>query len=418
MQSGRGFSLIQWLVVLVVVLAVGVGAVALYANMRPKVVVTTLTRGPVVSAVYATGTVSPVREYPIRSKLEGTLEQVHVDKGDTVKAGQTLAIVADSSLTYAVERARAELVEKQARAEPETSPVLAEFDAKIRAYGEMLEIAKRDEARLRTLFEKQAGSSNDLDRAIDRVQTTWSTFESLKSQRDAKRLELQRDVAFAQSALKTAEWNLAEQNVESPIDGVVLDRPVSPGTRVPINEVLMRVADVTPSKLVMRAAVDEEDITRVRIGQRVIMTLYAFDEAKFEGRVKTIYAEADSNRRTFEVDIEILEPNERFQAGMTGELAFVLNEKADAAIVPAQALQEGHLYVVRNGIVERLTPKVGVQAVDRIEIIEGVPADAQVIISAITPDYAGRRVRVDFLDPRVAAGLNKTDDDKPFNPMR
>jgi multidrug efflux pump subunit AcrA (membrane-fusion protein) len=176
---------------------------------------------------------------------------------------------------------------------------------------------------------------------------------------------------------------------------------------VAINEVLMRVADVTPERLVMRAAVDEEDVTRVTVGQKVIMTLYAFEDQTFEGRVRTIYAEADPNRRTFEVDVEVVRPSERFQPGMTGELAFVIEEKASAQIVPSQAVQKnGVVYVIRGGVIREERPTIGVRAVDRVEIVSGLEADARVVISPLEPGAIGKRARVTEVDPRLAVGLD------------
>jgi HlyD family secretion protein len=408
MATQRKKLLVRIITLVVIGIVLLGSAYGVYASLRPVVTTTQLTAGPIIHAVYATGTISPVREYPIRSRRAGTLQAVLVDKGDRVATSQPVAIIADRSLTYAVEKAQAELTEKLARAEPASSPVLAEFDAKIRATAEMLDIAKRDEARLRQLFEKQAGSTTDLDRAMDRVESTTMSLESMKSQRESMVLELRREVAFAESALRSAEWDLAEQTSTSPIDGVVLDRPISQGTRVAINEVLMRVADVTPERLVMRAAVDEEDITRVTVGQKVIMTLYAFEGQAFEGKVKTIYAEADPNRRTFEVDVEVLKPSDRFQAGMTGELAFVIAQKAEARVLPSQAVQkDGSVYVLENGVIRRTTPEIGVRAVDRAELISGLGDDAHVIISALDATFIGKHAREVIADPREATGLER-----------
>jgi multidrug efflux pump subunit AcrA (membrane-fusion protein) len=408
MAQQRRKLLLRIAVLTLVCIAVAGSAYGVFVALRPNVTTTTLTTGPIIHAVYATGTISPVREYPIRSRRAGTLQNVLVDKGDRVATSQPVAVIADPSLTYAVEKAQAELDEKLARAQSATSPVLAEFDAKIRATAEMLDIATRDEKRLRQLYEKQAGSTTDLDRAMDRVQSTTMSLESMKSQRDSMVLELRREVAFAESALRSAQWDLAEQSSTSPIDGVVLDRPISQGTRVAINEVLMRVADVTPDRLVMRAAVDEEDITRVSVGQKVIMTLYAFEGQAFEGKVKTIYAEADPNRRTFEVDVEVLKPSDRFQAGMTGELAFVIAQKAEAKVIPSQAVQkDGSVYVLQGGVITRVTPEIGVRAVDRAEVISGLDDNAHVIISALDPTFVGKHARETVADPREATGLTK-----------
>lgn len=418
MPVRSGLLSLKSLAYLLVIVLIAVGGVFFFRLLRPKVVVTRLVEGPVIRAVYATGTVAPEREFPVRATNEGTLEKVFVDKGSTVKAGEPLAEIVEPALIFARDMAQADLNEKLARADEKTSPVLAELDARIKAGSEQLEIAIREERRLRAAFEGGGGSQSDVDRAADKTQSYWAAVESWKGQRGTRLLELTRDVETARSALKTAEWKLDQQLLKSPIDGVVLDRPKSQGTRVAVNEVILRVADVEPKNLVMRAAVDEEDITSVHVGQKVIMTLYAFEKKEFEGRVRTIYSEADASRRTFEVDIEILEPSDRFQPGMTGELAFVIEQKDRAMIVPSQAVQNGSIYVLRGGKITKVEPKVGVSAVDRVEIISGLDLSESVIITPVTPDMVGKSAAASEVEPREAVGLNKKDADKPFNPMR
>lgn len=400
-------KLLVWLAAIVGVASIALAALRAFA---PAVKVTRMVEGPVVRALYATGTISPEREYAIRATNAGTLEHVYVDKGSTVVAGQKLAQLAEPSVTFDVARAKAELAEKQARADDEKSPVLAEFDARLAAANEQLEIARRDEARQRDTLQQGGGSTTDVDRASDRTQTMLALVGGLREQRASKRLELQREAAVAAAALEAAQSNLARQAIVSPIDGTVLDRPISQGTRVAVNDAILRLADVRPDRLVMRAAVDEEDVTRVTVGQKVIMTLYAFEGRPFVGKVKTIYAEADASRRTFEVDVAVDEPSDRFQPGMTGELAFVLEERAVAKILPAHALQSGVVYAVRDGRVRALNAKIGVRAVDRVEVLAGVGPDDRVIVSSVTPGMVDGRARATEIDPRVAAGL---DVDKP-----
>ena len=105
--------------------------------------VTEAVEGPVVQAFYSTGTVQPEREYSIKSNVAGILTEVIVDKGSPVKKGEALAIVAAPELQYEVDRAQAEVNEKQKRAEPTTSPVLQEFTTKIVAAEEIFAIAQR-----------------------------------------------------------------------------------------------------------------------------------------------------------------------------------------------------------------------------------------------------------------------------------
>src|SRR4051812_7575896 len=178
MNRRRAQSSARWILgaagAIAAVVAVAVLALRLTA---PIVTVTDAVEGPVVQAFYSTGTIQPEREYPIRSAAAGTITEVRVDKGSVVKKGELLAVVTDPALKFQVDKAQAELNEKRARLDPRTSPVLQEFDAKITAYGDMVDIAKREVTRAQGLVEHNAGAQGDLDIALDRLKKNWSDLE-------------------------------------------------------------------------------------------------------------------------------------------------------------------------------------------------------------------------------------------------
>lgn len=399
------------LLIYVVLVIVLIGAIAWGVSswMSPVVNVTQMTRGPVVQAFYATGTVRPVREYPIRTPLEGTLDKVLVDKGSAVQKGQTLAIVHDPAIQFRLDRAVAVLEEKTKLASESTSPVIAELDAKIKASEELNKISQREVARITQMSTTSAASMVDLDRALDQLQTRISTLESLKAQRATKLLELAREKQVAQAEFDKATWDVEQQTLKSPIDGVVLDRPTSQGTRVAINDTLMRVADVRASELVMRAQVDEEDVTHCRIGQIVRMSLYAFPGEPITGKVVRIYNEADRDRRTFEVDVSFDQASEKLSAGMTGELAFIISEKESADVLPATAFQNGAIYIVRDGKLIRTDAKIGLSSFERIEVLSGIAPTDQVLISPIGSIAPDARVSTQTVDPDEAVGIIRKD---------
>lgn len=395
------------LMIAAAVIVVAVGAYLYIRFTRPVVLVTQATQGPVVQAFYSTGTVQPQREYPIKSNLAGVLDEVLVDKGDRVAKGQTLARVAAPELEFSAAKARAELDEKLKRADALGSPVLQEFDARITATSDQLEIAKREHERAKSAAAGNVAPQADVDRTLDRVQGYWSQLESLRAQRAARLLELTRDVEVARAALNTANWNLQQRELQSPIDGVVLDRPASAGTRLAINDHVMQIADVRPENLIVRAQVDEEDKTQVREGQVVKMSLYAFADRVFDGTVQRIYDKADAERRTFEVDVQLDQLEQDLAAGMTGELAFIQAQKDSATVVPSQAVQAGVVWAVRDNKVVKTDAKVGIRSVERAEVLAGLEDGAKVIVSPIGALQEGQTVREQFVDPDVAAGLNK-----------
>jgi hypothetical protein len=391
----------------------------------PEVQVTRLTTGPVVQAFYATGTVMPEREYSVRSNVAGILFlESGIDKGVIVRKDQLLARVVSDDLEKKLKQAAAELKEKQARADESTSPVLEEFKKRAEALASILSMAKNQHQRLLTLSETGNAKQIEIESALDRIKTVWSELEAVKAQGAAKLLEVRKDLEVAQSNYGIAKWNIEQQEIKAPVDGVVLDWPVPNRTRLAINDHILMMADVRPERLVMRAAVDEEDKNKLYVGQPVRMTLYSFAEDKFAGRVKTIYDKADPQRRTFEVDVDIVRPATapatqperfgRFAPGMTGELAFVEKEKEEALILPRQALQGEWFYVVKGGRIERVAAKAGVRNVTRVEVLGGVERDALVMLSPIGKLQPGEAVRSVFVDPRVAADLNRPKDVEIF----
>jgi HlyD family secretion protein len=414
-----GLIRLRWISGLAVVAAVGAIAVVLTLRaLRPLVSVTRAVEGEVVQAFYATGTISPDREYPIKSNVAGIVVEVRVDKGQPVRQGDVLAAVHDDQLPLKLAQAKAELSEKQQRADEKTSPVLHELDAKITAFTDMLAIAKREEDRQLKLLDQGNGSQSDLDKALDRVKVVWSDLEASKAQRATKKLELEKEAVVAKAALEIAQWNFDQQTIRSPIDGVVLDRPVSAGTRVAINDPLMRTADVTPARLVMRAQVDEEDRVKLRDRQRVIVTLYSFPGRPFAGTLARIYPQADPDRRTFEVDVTLDAPDPSLSPGMTGELAFEVGYKPRANVVPAQAVQSGVVWVVRDQRLARSRATIGLKSVERAEILDGLDPNDLVLLSPVGKMPEGQPVRTEFIDPKAAALANrpaeKTDAFKGF----
>ena len=433
-------SAVRWVILAAVVVSLGaVGFLALRAS-RPTVTVTQIVEGPAVQAFYATGTLEPAdREHWLKAAAAGFVQnpdasRPYIDKGDRVRKGQVLAVVYDEMLQQMYDKALADAVEKRARADSATSPVLQELDANISAYGDLVAAAKRTFDRYEKGVAARALSQADFDLSLDRLKDLWSKHESFKAQKLQMKLRLERELAESESALRSATWNLEKMKVVSPIDGFVLDKPQQVGTKVAVNDLIVTVANTSPENLVMRAQVDEEDVTKVwepRTKERlaaampwfglgrvldawveqpqiVRMTLYAFEGQSFTGHVARIYPKADPERRTFEVDVRMNEPSPRMQHGMTGELAFEVAHKDRTLVAPSQAFQDGKFWIVRDGRLIRTDAQPGLRGVERVEVATGLKPGDRVVVSPIAGLSDGQAVKIgQELDPRAAADLNK-----------
>ncbi|MDB5358416.1 MAG: efflux transporter, family, subunit protein [Phycisphaerales bacterium] len=408
--------MVRWVLIVACVVAAAVAGLSFFWLSRPLVTVTRVVEGPAVESFYATGTVQPVTEHPVRTSNVGIVTKILVDKGDHVTKGQPLAEVFDPQLQFQLDKARAELEHQRRRSDDKTSPVLQEFDSKLEANGVMLDNAKRDEQRFAEASLKGGAAQTDRDKAANHAKELWSAGESLKSQRAAMKLQLDCDLHVAEAAEAAARRNFDLQTLRSPIDGVVLDRPVPIGTRLNVNDHVMQLADVRQENLVMRAAVDEENIAQVQIGQLVHMSLYSFQGLPLKGKVTKIYDKADADRRTFEVDVKVEPPKPerpddpplKLAAGMTGELAFVSRAKDRALIAPAQAFQGGAFYTVHNSRLTKLPDAaVGIRGVEWVELASGAKVGDTIVISPVSDLAEDASVRIMKMEPTAAAALNK-----------
>src|SRR5438874_11782302 len=115
-MNRRAHVKLRWVIGLaVLLLVVSVASVLIVRLVRPSVNVTRATEGPVVQAFYATGTIEPDREFPIKSHVAGVVVEVKVDKGQRVRKDEVLAVVKNDELPLKLAQAKAEQAEKQQR---------------------------------------------------------------------------------------------------------------------------------------------------------------------------------------------------------------------------------------------------------------------------------------------------------------
>ena len=161
----------------------------------------------------------------------------------------------------------------------------------------------------------------------------------------------------------------------------------------------------------MRAQVDEEDITTIRVDrpQVVKMTLYSFKGRSFDGRVTGIYDKADPDRRTFEVDVALAVPDAKLTAaGMTGELAFIVEQLASAPVVPSQAVLEKAVWIVKDGRLHKTDATIGIHSIEPQPDSVGIDLrPLRVVISPIKDLHEGQSVRTTYMDPAEAAAVNR-----------
>lgn len=352
-------------------------------------------RGPMVRSVVATGKVEPVSKVEIKSKANGIIERLLVDVDQPVEAGQVLAELDKENLRARLREARANLEAARAALSAAEAQA-AKHD--IEAESPDLAFAQGAYDRARSLNEQRLVSQEALDQARTTYEQAVNRQRAAVSQSQIGRArvnEAHAQVAQAAAAVERAEEELANATIKAPIRGTVLTRDVEMGS--PVSSILnlganaslvMTIGDV--EQVFVRGKVDEADIGVVRLGMPARITTESFRDKTFQGRVTQISpigVEKD-NVTTFEVEVSIDNHGQELKANMTANAEIVLEEHADAIIVPEAAITYD---AARKATVEVVDPgadtgrrtvpvTIGIGNGTKTEVLEGLkPGDTVVL---------------------------------------
>lgn len=398
-------------------------------------------RQEVVELVIASGSLQAERRSDVGTTVAGIVESVLVREGARVAAGQVLLTIDRRDAEQRVEQARrsvetaerqleqvrrvnaAQLVqarERLAQVQAGRPEEIRRAQAAVQQARANLEQAETDLSRTQRLVERGALPRADLDQARTRVSVARAEVraaeESLaiarqpasREQINVARAEvraaeaaLQESVRVAQaqinearSALRSAEIDLGNRIIESPISGLVVNRNVEPGQSASPGQALITVADMTTSRVVVET--DETNLPRLAAGQPAILIPPAFPDRSFRGVVSRIGPQVQEERGIVNVEIRPLTVPDYARPDMTVDANIEVARIEQALTVPVSALitEGGDTFVLVAEGDRAVAREVRVLARgERFAAVEGIPADADVIVRG-TGVAAGDRIRV------------------------
>lgn len=289
-----------------------------------------------VQAVYATGTVEAVRMIPIAPKVNARLIQLLVDEGHTVTTGQVLAQLEDTDINRTLE-------ELQAR----------------------LDLADKDLERTQKLAKTGAISKSGLDQSIANQKAALAAVERTKA-----------ELSFLQ--------------LLAPEDGTIIRRDGEIGEMLTPSSTVFWITG--GNELRIETEVDEEDVSLVKPGQKVLISADAFPQKIFNGQVQSITPKGDPVARSYRVRVSI-EGNTPLLIGMTAETNIITQEKDRALMVPASAVKGNELWIMKDGKPVKTTISKGIVTDKKVEILEGISEGDTIALhyNEIEPEQTGKK---------------------------
>jgi len=325
-------------------IVIALAAMAWWLLRGPAITVVRISRGAAAEIVYATGAVEPETWSRSTPLVRGRIIERCRCEGKVVTKGDILARLDDKEALATLNDLRA-LEEFQRR----------EFD------------------RQSQLLARGAATSQAYQRA-------------------------ESDLARIQAQIAAQAQRLDYYKLVSPMDGTVLKEDGEVGDMVDPGTILYRIGLEKPLWVV--ADVNEEDIPRVKAGQRALLRTDAFAGQVLPGFVKQITPAGDPVSKTFRVRIG-LPDDTPLRVGMSVEANIVSREKPDVLLVPANAVVDNHLLGIENNRVHRRKVEIGIRGTGFVEVVDGASEGELVASPATTNIKDGSRVRPLLTEPPV-----------------
>jgi len=375
-DSPRGGSGRGRLIAIAIVLALGAVA-AWFLLIAPRQAIAVKTAsvsatggGSATSAgITANGYVVARTRASVSAKILGRLATLAVHEGSFLRKGEVIATIEDND--YRAALAAAHGAEGQVAVE--------------------LTQAKRDLARAEELRKGNLNSTSDLENAQTHVQSLEAQLEGMHGQTELARA------------------NLSNARVVAPFDGTVLRKDAEVGEIVAPSSAgggLTRTAIVTMADLTtleVEVDVNEAYIAQIRGDQKAAITLDAYPDTSFRGKVRQVVPTADRQKATVQVKVSILDHDPRILPEMGAKVLFeneshgALHVAARRVLVPVAAVVQGggrsSVWVIENGRVSARSVELGDTRDDQVEIRSGLAGGESVVVAPPAGLKNGARVR-------------------------
>jgi len=304
------------------------------------------------------GSMSPIVQATLKSKVGGEVELVPLREGQEVREGEVLARIDTRNLQAQYDRQLAAV--ERARAD--------------------LQLATLNRDKNRTLLESHYISQNTYE-------ATESAYAGMVA-----------NLKLAEADARLAKISLDDAVVRAPFAGTVAKRHVQPGEKVSPDSSIVTLVDLR--QMVLEAAVPAADIPAVAIGQRARFKVGGFGAREFDGEVQRINPITADGSRAITIYIAVPNPNQALKGGMFAQGALTLDNVAPVLAVPQRAVHEeagaAFVYTLRDDKIVRTNVKIGPAATGStfVEVRDGLAAGDRVIVTQITAEQVGQRVVV------------------------
>jgi multidrug efflux pump subunit AcrA (membrane-fusion protein) len=327
------------------------------------------TLGSITESVYASGVIKSENQYTVYTTVSGVLQKIKVTAGQTIVAGQTLFQIESDKASLNTENARLayQLSDENNRY---IQDKIADMETKVQMAKDKLALDQSIYNRNKNIKQYNIISEVEYERVELAYKNSKSNYESALNQLSQLKAQLKNDQNRNSINLKISEKSQSDFEVKSAFSGELFDVLVKEGTLVTPQMPLAVIGQ--KNNYLLELVVDENDMVKVILGQKIVITLDSYKGKVFEAKVDKIYPIMDERSRTFKIEAHFDHPPAKLYPNLTAEANIIIQTKKNVLTIPKSYLINDQFVLVNKD--EKRQVKIGLNDYQNVEILEGLTA--------------------------------------------
>lgn len=326
-------------------------------------------KGNVTESVYASGVIKAENQYTVFSTVNGVLQKINVTVGQSISQGQSLFEIESEKAALNTENARLayQLSQESSRY---IQDKISEMESKVQIAKDRLALDLSIYNRNKKIKEYKVISEVEYERVELAYKNSKSNYESALNQLSQLRSQLKNDQNRNNINLRINEKTQSDFTIKSAFSGELFDVLVKEGTLVSPQTPLAIIGK--KNAYVLELDVDENDMVRVAVGQKLVVTLDSYKGKAFDATVDKIYPIMDERSRTFKIEAHFDAPPTKLYPNLTAEANIIIATKKNVLTIPKSYVIDGQFVLVNED--EKRKVKIGLNDYQNVEVLEGLSA--------------------------------------------
>lgn len=327
----------------------------------------------ITESIYASGLVKSEDQYDLYAKVNGRVQEVMVTEGDTVAADQILFQLDGDAQNYLLENA--ELSADYASANNQKDK-LKESQQAVQLAKEKAALDSLNYTRQNNLWKNGIGSKVEWESKKLQWESSKNGYlSSLTKYNDLKK-QIELNAKQSRNNQNISKLQTGDFSIRSLIAGRVYSIDVVKGDWITPQKRLAVIGSA--QEFILEMQVDEFDITQVKIGQKVIVSMDSYKNQVFDAEVTKVFPLMNTRTKTFKVEARFIKNPEQLFPNTTIEANIIIQTKNNTLLIPRRFLKNDSTVLDIDG--NEIKVKTGLKDYEKVEIIQGISKETELLL--------------------------------------